>query len=357
MPRTRKSRRDLPPRVYVKHNAYYFVTKDSKWIRLAAVGQEQEMRMAWAKLEQPIEAYGTVAALIDDYLVSYAAKEKAPRTYQDNLKESVYLKAYFGDMQPKDVLPRHVGAYLDANLDTRRVRANREKALFSHVFTWAMRHESWGQTITQNPCKGVKGNKESKRVRIVSDQAFNELFKVSNENVQRLMTLIYRTLQRPSDILLLGSANVVETTLDGKPIKILDFNQGKTKFDVKIILTDELLDILYYGRPRNQAYEYFITSASGAPYQLSSINSNYSRAFQKFSANHEATTGKKPIKFGFYDLKGKGATDMYQSGIALEKIQMLTGHKSVKTTEIYIKQRILTPIESNTRVIKTAEFE
>ena len=47
MGRIRKSRKDLPPRVYVKHNAYYYVFPNGKWQRLATVGLEREMRVAW----------------------------------------------------------------------------------------------------------------------------------------------------------------------------------------------------------------------------------------------------------------------------------------------------------------------
>jgi integrase len=53
-----------------------------------------------------------------------------------------------------------------------------------------------------------------------------------------------------------------------------------------------------------------------------------------------------------YDIKGKGATDMYRSGVPLERIQMLCGHDSVTTTEIYIKARMTAPIEANNRAIK-----
>ena len=63
------------------------------------------------------------------------------------------------------------------------------------------------------------------------------------------------------------------------------------------------------------------------------------------------TTGIKPESFGLYNLKSKGAADMYQSGIALEYIQALAGHESIQTTEIYIKARLNKPVVSNTQVI------
>ena len=43
--------------------------------------------------------------------------------------------------------------------------------------------------------------------------------------------------------------------------------------------------------------------------------------------------------WGFYDMKGKGATDMWLSGVPLEQIQVLCGHDSVTTTERYVKSR------------------
>jgi site-specific recombinase XerD len=61
--------------------------------------------------------------------------------------------------------------------------------------------------------------------------------------------------------------------------------------------------------------------------------------------------GVKPKTFGFYDLKGKGVTDIFQAGISLTYIQALAGHESVTTTEIYIKARLNKPIVSNTREI------
>ncbi|MFA7475020.1 MAG: tyrosine-type recombinase/integrase [Castellaniella sp.] len=36
-------------------------------------------------------------------------------------------------------------------------------------------------------------------------------------------------------------------------------------------------------------------------------------------------------------MKGKGATDMWLSGIPIERIQALCGHKDKATTEIYAR--------------------
>lgn len=355
--RRRKSRLDLPPRVYVSHGSYFFAHPSGKWEKLAKVGEEAEMRRRWAMLEDPSGTVDTVAALLDDYLVSYAKANKAARTYKDNCSEAEFLKAYFGLMRPQDVLPRHVGQYLDIGLEADRgVRANREKALLSHVFTWAMRHEKWGTMITINPCRGVHRNKETKRIRIVEDHEFQAVYTRAPSNVQRLMTLVYRTLQRPEDLLKIGPRNIITREVDGKKCKVLQVKQGKTGATVEIIVTDDVEAAI--AQEGNIVYPTFIHTTAeakrvkpGQKYTYSGINSMFRRALDAYRKEIEEATGHKPPPFGIYDLKGKGATDMYRAGIPLEKIQQLAGHDSVTTTEIYIKARLIDPVMPNNRKI------
>ena len=56
--------------------------------------------------------------------------------------------------------------------------------------------------------------------------------------------------------------------------------------------------------------------------------------------------------FGLRDLRAKGATDMFRSGIPIRQIQLLLGHKrSVRTTEIYLKDLIPETVRPNETVI------
>lgn len=55
--------------------------------------------------------------------------------------------------------------------------------------------------------------------------------------------------------------------------------------------------------------------------------------------------------FAIYDLKGKGATDMWLAGVPLEQVQALCGHESITTIEIYVKSRWRGTIEPNRRVV------
>ncbi len=344
--RRRKSNLNLPPRVYIKHGAYYFVHPDGRWERLAKVGEEKEMRRAWSVLEDPEGISGRMAALIDDYLVNYAKANKAPRTYADNCKEAEYLKAFFGEMWPQDVHARHVGQYLDLNLEQRPVRANREKALLSHIFTWAMRHPRWGLVVTSNPCKGVHRNPESKRIRIVEDHEYMGVYKLANTSVQRIMDLVYLTLQRPSDLLKIGPRNLITRDIG----KVINLEQGKTDNIVEIIITPDIEQAIM--PESNVIFPTFIHTLDGEAYTYTGIRSMFTRALEKYRKDVKEKTGIKPPPFGIYDLKGKGATDMYRASVPLQVIQALCGHDSITTTEIYIKSLLMDPVMPNQHVME-----
>ncbi len=75
----------------------------------------------------------------------------------------------------------------------------------------------------------------------------------------------------------------------------------------------------------------------GEDYSYKGISSMLRRVFAKVRAEVPALAAME--SFGFRDLKGKGATDMWLAGEAIERIQLLCGHAKASTTEIYIKAR------------------
>ena len=145
------------------------------------------------------------------------------------------------------------------------------------MFTWAIRHPAWGCVIQNNPCKGVVRNKETKRIRIVDDAEYMAVFNLASHNVQRLMTLVYRTLQRPSNLLIVGPANIARRIVDGLTVEVLRVKQGKTGAIVEIIMSEDLRDALFGshtiecsdGRDSNyKESKYFIINRKGKPYTL-----------------------------------------------------------------------------------------
>lgn len=340
MGRKRKSGFDLPPRVRLRHGAYHFRMRDGTEKRIASVGQEAEMRRQWTVLYGATDGMGTIRWWLDKYLIEFASDpaKNSPKTYKDKKQQAVYLKSWFGDMPPRDVLPHDVAEYLDTR--SAPIRANREKALLSHLFTWLMRRSDAG--VTFNPCRGVARNPERARERRIEDREYEKVHALAAPPVKRLMRLIYRTAQRFEDCLAIGPRNVVQLDLDGQPARALRFTQSKTGRTVDVILTGDLEELVAESAKDKIAGMTFVHTRRGQKFTTDGI----SAMFRRYVAKAELED------FGLRDLRGKAATDMYLAGTSLEKIQKLLGHESVATTERYIKARLPDAVMPNDRAIR-----
>lgn len=347
MPRKRKDNTaGLPERVYLKHGAFYYVHPSGKWERIGT--SIEEARRVGRLYADSDNHFGTVAYWLDMFLLHCKDRTALPskkgglaeQTYKDYMKTAEMLKAYFGQMYAHQVKSYHIAEYLDLGVkNNRAVRANREKATLSACYTWLMRLEESG--ITANPCIGVRRNKETKRNRYVTDEEYKAVHNIAHPNVAALLDLIYLTLQRPEDIILWTKDNIIQKTeVDGTVSTVIRNDQAKKSGQkiVDILITPEIQTILNNLMPIKGGT--FIRTRNNMPYTYSGLTAMLARAIE--------SVGIK--RFGFYDLKGKGATDMWLRGVPLEQIQVLCGHESVKTTEVYVKSRWTGTVKPNTKI-------
>lgn len=160
MGRARQSRKDLPRRMYHDHGAYYFVPKVGKKIHFGRDYGDAIRR--YAELAQPATSRQNLGAVMDAYLAEKTSKLK-PRTQADYIDAIRLLRPVFGLMWPDDLEPKHVYQYLRER--AAKVRANREIAVLSNVMQQAIEMG----LVNANPCKQVRRNKESPRLRDVED--------------------------------------------------------------------------------------------------------------------------------------------------------------------------------------------
>jgi integrase len=329
-------------RLSYRHGAFYYRHRDGRWER---VGTDVTGAKKRASLyNDPSGVYGTTGYWLDRFLVDCEERAKAgtlsARTASDYGKNAIPLKAFFGNMLPEEIKPAHVQKYLDIGRDKKRpVRANRERACLSSMLSWLMRQEG-ATTMAVNPCmqaSGTQGNAESKRERYVTDAEYAAVHAAAGTQVRLLMELTYRTLQRPeSDIL--GWTPAILAHDEHTKARILHFQQSKTKVWVKIALTASLDALIRkaMGDPPKISQP-LVHTLKGKRYTYTGIMAMLTTAIQR--ANKGRAEAARIASFGFRDLKGKGATDMWKSGVAIEKIQLLCGHADKATTEKYIKAR------------------
>jgi integrase len=152
------------------------------------------------------------------------------------------------------------------------------------------------------------------------------------------MVLAVRTLGLPADILAMGPRNIVRYP-DGK--RTLRFSRGKTGVKVEIEIVGELAAALEPFLSNPTLHPSFIRTREGLSYSVDGIGAMFRRH----------CLAVKVADFGIRDLRAKGATDMYRSGVDARTIQRLLGHKSVQTTEIYLKGLLAEIVRPNEQPI------
>lgn len=309
----RKSSDVLPPRMYAYHGkrqkTYYTITAANQRVNLGHDLIEAKRKLLDIEAGRPVA--GTIAELFERYMPEVSAK-KAPATHKDEKASKVFLVKVFGKMRPQDVRPVHVAKYLDERGKTAPVRANREKALLSHVFSMAMR---WG-IVDFNPCKGVARNTETPRDRLVTDR---ELYGFMAHSIGCGETgallaltawLAYLTSQRRGDLLKLRLDRITD---EGLMIQ-----QGKTGARVLIEWTDRLRECVAELRaiPRPVRGLYLICNQAGQPY----TDSGFKALWGRIMVSWVETGGEN---FHFHDLRAKAITRMVEDG---RQARDLSGH-------------------------------
>jgi integrase len=316
MGRKRQGNFDDPPRFHKKGRTWYHVSGTSPrvWTKLSS--DRAEALRLWAQVECVKEDDSTkLFSVIAKRYVREVYPTKAVRTRADNDKELVHLLRVFGHMPIDSIFPMHIREYMDIRGQVAKVRANREKALFSHIFNKA---REWGYTALQNPCQGVRGFKETGRTRYVTDAEFERVRAHAHFTVIDAMDLALLTGQRPADVLKVRSTDI----RDGA----LWITQNKTGARLGIEITGELASVIarIKERPRKAISAYLIQDENGQPLTYFALRSRFDKARELAG-----------VSFQFRDIRAKAATDTGD----LAHSQKLLAHKNRDMTEHYVRAR------------------
>lgn len=317
MGRRRQGNFDDPPRFHKKGRVWYHVsgTLPRVWTKLS--DDRAEALRLWAQIEGVKEDDSTkLFSVVARRYTREVYPLKSFRTQKDNDKELVNLLRVFGHMPIDAIAPMHIRQYLDIRGQAAKVRANREKALFSHIFNKA---REWGYTATPNPCMGVKGFKEVGRTRYVTDDEFQKVRGQAHYTVVDAMDVALLTGQRPADVLKLKRADIQDGALH--------ITQNKTGTRLAIEVTGELATVLerITKRPRVSYSAYLIQDDNGQPISQTTLRSRFDKARELAG-----------VEFQFRDIRAKAATDTGD----LAHSQKLLAHKNREMTEHYVKRRL-----------------
>ena len=334
---------------------YYYLDTGSKPRHEIPLGSDYiEAVRQWAALTVTGDAPAITFRQVAERYTREIIPTKAPRTQKDNLVELANLYKFFDDppCNLEEIEPVHVRRYLDWRGATAKVRANREKSLLSHIWNYARER---GFTALANPCKGVKGYRESGRDVYIDDDVFAAVKAVASQAVQDAMDLAYLTGQRPADTLKMRETDIRDGMLTVKQGK--SFRDGKAGKILRLRLKDDAgaLNALgqlieeFLKRKRGESVRNLalVISKGGYAFTASGLDNGFERARVKAAAAAEksgqANLAAKIRGFQFRDLRAKAGTEKADSDGLMEAQRQL-GHSSSKMTEHYVRLgQIVTP--------------
>lgn len=281
----------------------------------------------WAELQinaKPIHQEIITFKYVAERYVREVVPAKAQLTQRDNLKELIWLYKFFDNPPaPLDKIePINIRQYMDWR---GKIRANREKALFSHIWNKA---REWGYTNLTNPCQGVKGFKESGRKRIyIENSVFDAVYAKASQPLKDAMDLSYYTGQRPSDVLKMTERDIQE--------EVIYVTQNKTNKRLRIIVEGRLKELIQRIRIRKSSHKivsiYLIVDDAGKKLSQCVLRNHFDKA------REDAGIDKKD--FQFRDLRAKSGTDKANETGDIRQAQKLLGHANLSMTEDYVRDR------------------
>ncbi len=334
MSRPKSTGKDLPPNMIVRRRkrrdgtyweGYYYNGRDDEGRRVETpLGTDKrEALRKWAELhgeKVPTQA-GTMAVIFDRYERD-VIPWKSAKSQAGNLAELEMLRKAFADAPIDAIKPMHIAQYRDARRNLRTgelapVRANREIALLSHIFNMA---REWGYTERENPCAGVRRNREKPRDYYATDAVYFAVYEAAEQALKDAMDLAYYTGQRPADVMQYRWSDIHDGALWVK--------QDKTGAKLRVEISGDLERLLQAIRSRPMvSATTIICTAHGRPLR----KENRQRMFVAARADAAAKYPELAdaiMAFQYRDIRPKAASETN-----LDHAQKLLGHANPEITK------------------------
>lgn len=329
----------LPPRMVARRRklasgkiwiGYYYNGRDEQGKRVEIpLGTDLiTAKRKWAELEgaPPPADTGLMKHVFDRYVKDILPKKgvNTQREYMGAIKQ---LRGVFDDAPINSIKPTTIAAYRDAR--SAPVRANREIAMLSAVFNLA---REWGLTTAENPCRGVRKNKETPRSYYAEDDVWHAVYAAACDDLRAAMDLAYLTGQRPADVRKMRRSDVVNDE-----VKV---RQNKTGQILRIRLTvsgqrtrlGECIDHLV-ARSLPCKSGHLICTTKGDPLSEKMLRDRYDNARSKAAgkAKIEVDEGlaERIRSFQFRDIRPKAGSEIE----TLQGASELLGHTNQAITK------------------------
>lgn len=292
----------------------------------------------------------TLRDLAKKYFESSRFLERAPKTQSSYMESWRALDKALGSMDVKKVLPKHIREYMDIRGRTRKVSANRERAVLSNIFGFGLEYG----LVATNPCIGVRNFSERGRAEVyIEDDEYLQFLRESTPVMQIFMELAYLLGARGQDL-----RAIMLKDLGEEGIFIAQQKTGKRQVKRWNPRLREVVNMAMRVRasrvdPLGEDCGYLIVTRNGEPYSEYGLKSLWQRNKARIhKARVKAANGKSvtDITWTFHDIKAKAISD-YEG----DK-QTFSGHKSRAMLERYNRSPDVMDSLNKPGVLETDDF-
>ena len=309
----------LPPRVYLKHRAYYLVTLQNRWVRLCAEADGlPAMYRALAKITDAEVTRDLMPAVIARWLDSKRA-EWAGKTERDQERIAKAMAEAFAEFEPASVTTPICAQYLKTFAATPRTH-NLHRTMLRQVLAFAALE---GLREGHNPIDNIATKATPGRCRVVTDDEIKALkvaamlAPVSGRALCQMIDIALITGQRIGDMIKMRWQDVTDAGL------LVD--QGKTGAKLLIEWTPALRAAIA-ACERGDRIGHIMKSRNGTGYRYAGMRSAWVRACERAGIED----------LNIHDLRGRAGVDMLLSTDEdARQAQRLLGHKTEAMTRRY----------------------
>jgi len=313
--RHRKTDRHLPPCVYQKHGAYWYV-KSGKWTRLS--DDYREALREYSRIASPTK--NGMEGLMSRWLQSVTPHIK-PATLKLYRQSAAHIAEVFAEFDPAQIKPRTVAQWLESE-GQKPAWTNRARTVLKLAMDKAV---LWGMADS-NPVVSIPRAKQPERTRYITDGEYQAIHAQASPELKIIMGLCFYTAQRIGDVLSIRFADLTEAGIA--------FTQEKTGARLVVAWTPELRKLIEDAKGLGgNVRGMYLLCYRGKPWRYHAI-------YQRWI---DACKAAKVKNAHIHDLRAKSLTDGTRQGI---NAQALAGHSSQAMTDHYVKQRDIPVVQS-----------
>lgn len=257
----------------------------------------------------------TFEELAEMYIELHAKPNK--KSFEGDIKKIKILSKTFGDKYISDITPLMVDMYkAERRQKVSPATTNRDLACLKCMLNKAV---VWGK-LKENPAKNIKLFKENnKRTIYLEEPEINNLLSNCHGYLKVIVILALNTGMRKGEIL-----NLKWDDIDFKMdiIYLLTTKNGEKRE----IPMNKNVRMALLSLDRHKKSKYIFTNREGRP--LGDIKKGFLTALKKSGI-------LKNSKFRFHDLRHTFASQLVMSGVDLNTVRELLGHKSINMTLRY----------------------